>query len=340
MAASAVGTALEMPCSPSQLLDESIAATLPVNSAAATRTVLSSVEYANLMTSLAVGSSLTFNSVSDHWQFNRSNCTVRVTSVSVAFDIRGPSGTASTVVFNELANVSGITSVSFQTAAAHPVTHTSYGLWTGYEIESSGGPGGWWYVPSVSAPSNHCGATYFYPAVCVISIWLGQTNVAGGSSGISQTGTDQSVLCDWTLFTGWTCSSGYEAWYEFYPSNSVNCLGVSAGNQIVVNEYYLSGKYYLDLVDYSNGNGCAENSAMSMGSPNWAQFMAENPVLAGGNPPTPSFSSFTLNGLAVGAQLDLQNFNYNTYTQASNVNLGSLLFDSGPCRTPNQTKVK
>lgn len=74
---------------------------------------------------------------------------------------------------------------------------------------------------------------------------------------------------------------------------------------------------------------------MSMGSPYWAQYMFENPVLAGENPPTPNFSYATFNTLYIGSVDNLETLSDIPYSEGYNTQLDGLTY--GSYCSPNPT---
>ena len=85
------------------------------------------------------------------------------------------------------------------------------------------------------------------------------------------------------------------------------------------------------LEDSTMGKGCSEKASMSMGSPDYAQFMGEDPVLDSSNPVVPPFYSVTFNDLLVGAQFGMLKFPTTAFNGNSSAQVGSLDFSAGPC---------
>lgn len=138
------------------------------------------------------------------------------------------------------------------------------------------------------------------------------------------------VACVWVAFN-WSCSEGYEAWYEFYPSNPSNCFGVSPGDYVGASSYYTSGQYELALADFANNQACSESSAMSMGSPAYGQFIAENPASVLGHYLTPSFHNFTFDQLQVGGWSNILKIQHGGEANAYDMTLGPVLYNQGAC---------
>ena len=135
------------------------------------------------------------------------------------------------------------------TSASVSTTSTN---WSGYAAETnlnapaSGSVSavtGTWTVPTVTGS----GTAYS-------SVWVGIDGYS--SSTVEQLGTEQDVV---------NGQAQYYAWYEMYPSNSVNIttLTVQPGNTISASVTYASGKFALQLTDTTTGKSFSISESMS-----------------------------------------------------------------------------
>ena len=153
----------------------------------------------------------------------------------------------------------------------------------------------------MSASSGNCGATWYWSGTCLVSYWGGLTNTLTGSSGIIQSGVQASVLCFW--FFGYSCSSSYSGWIEFYPlwpSYAPSWMISGSGNTIILENYVYSGNYYSIFYDATTGWMYWGWIPAYMGSINYGQFQAENSKsLSGSTYALPSMSGLWYNPILV-----------------------------------------
>jgi Peptidase A4 family len=321
-------------CTSLALAQRAWAAGATVNSSQAIATATTSTVYQSYVRGFAAGTSISFGSIFDLWNDNQTTCIPELESVNVVFQTQTSNDDVANLVVTEPVTLQTVTGGQFYdspTAGVQDATVShALGIWNGYEYPTSNGPYGQWYVPSATAPTSQCDNTE-----CTFSIWVGQTNTSNGGSphqGIAQTGTDVNVLCVWNGIA-WNCDVTDEAWYEFFPKDSVNCFGVAPNNVMDGFSTYISGEYYLDLEDKNNSKACTENQAISgMGPPSYAEWIGEDPVVGSGNPPLPGFAQFRFDGIAASPVFNLvtgsfqQNGNYPTVQE------GPMSYGNPPCQ--------
>jgi len=286
-------------CSPVQLSEEVVALDSTVNGTLAMRTALESQAFQRTINAFPPTTELRFTSMFESWNFSNASCTVVLTGVNLVFTLTSSSGSVELSVTENPAqdSVIGVTATSELSVPA-AVT----GQWNGYAFSVAGSPAyGDWYVPSVTWAGGHCGGGLLTFGFCEFLTWVGQTVQLNGGNGISQAGSAQEVACTWIFPTGWDCGSGYEMWYQFVPTDQyiVPCSGVAVhpGDLVSAESSYnaTSNLYTVVAYDYASSNGCSSFQSMSMGGPPvYGDFIAEDPVLNGGNPTIPNFSPFTI----------------------------------------------
>jgi hypothetical protein len=178
---------------------------------------------------------------------------------------------------------------------APKMSGTSYGLWQGYVAsESSGSPYnsqpftnvmGQWNLPTVTgsgAPANQ---------------WAYSANWVGfGSTNIVQAGTVSEAY-------GGSSSTSYQIWTEAYPleSTAVNVpnFTVSAGDNIYIDIGYnaSTGTANFYIEDYTrNEVSSFPQSGLSGYQNNHVEWVSEDPIVSGGNPPYAKYGSTTITG--------------------------------------------
>ena len=322
------------PCSPQQLSDEATVIGSGVNSTQAIHVALTSPGYQALAVTIPVSIHISFNSIFDLWGIDSVTCTPVLQSVNVVLNFHYGSSEDS-LTLSVAPDLQDVTNITLQPT---PMNHTAEGLWSGYWF---GQPppiipliSSIWWVPLVEAPSNHCNANLLAPGWCVISTWVGLTPAADGTTGIAQTGTDQSVEChdDITYFY---CSSTYEGWYQYYPQFSNNCLSVSPGDEIHGEVVFTIPNYWsTGLWDISSGQGCTSSITARVGFfADYSEFIVENPPvpILGGNYPTPVFAPITFSEMVVlGDPANLVGVKgESSENDASNIAMGNLVYNGG-----------
>lgn len=173
--------------------------------------------------------------------------------------------------------------------------------WAGYQIKGSSSGTTSVYqseltykVPRPDQPTVPSGFTCGTSGSsrCQISVWSGLSTVSGGTSGLSQTGTD-------SYCKGTNCSSGrtYTSWLELYngAGNSQNlqidCTATftpASGDSIysAVRNNVLDGGsnsvYHLYLTDLTQNKACNRlNQSYNVGDPKYAEYIQERPEYSG-----------------------------------------------------------
>lgn len=183
-------------------------------------------------------------------------------------------------------------------------TTTSSTNWSGYEFSGNSGAStnvyeakASWSAPSVSEPSSY----FCFFKHCDLSIWPGLEDTLGATNNhLAQAGIESGVYCT----AG--CSYFYNAWYDFLPAQSVNCLTVNSGDSItttVTNNAKTGGAsqnylYNISVSDTTANQACTmtNNSYTDMTGPTYATFIGERPSFSGTPARLPQFSSFTMSG--------------------------------------------
>lgn len=146
------------------------------------------------------------------------------------------------------------------------------------------------------------------------------------------------------------------AWYEFYPANSVSCsmsVGASDFFYVQVNNEASSGGnsnlYDITIQDQTAQKVCSVSghNFSSMGTPYYADFIAERPTVSGSLARLPKFSSFSIlgdmyySGSSVLISTPYSNGWYNTYVMTNggntNINLGSVATSGSSIGTFTET---
>ena len=180
--------------------------------------------------------------------------------VILAFCISSFSGTVS--VYNSPSSLSSPARLGkAYTATAYYSTN-----WAGYAINASAGSvtqvKGSWTEPAVACPST----TTEYAA-----FWVGIDGLKSGT--VEQTGTAAE------------CANGvasYFAWYEFYPSGSVEItsITVSPGNVFSASEKYSSttARFSISIKDMTTGRSFSHSAAVPGAARSSAEWIAEAPA--------------------------------------------------------------
>ncbi len=263
------------------------------NSSAAFAFASSTGQYAEAAASAGAGSAVSENSVYELEEFNLSTCSVLLNSVHAVYEVQNATGSWE-LDLSENPQLTMVSSLSI-----HQVFQSfTAGLWNGWAVASPSSPAwGNWNIPQVGVPASVPNCGHSAVNYCDLGIWVGQTNQYGGTNGISQVGTDQLITCTQVLWW-WDCSESYTAWYEFSPAiDPVTCYSASAGDDISATTSYngSSHKYSVQAVDFNNNQACSSTSPtnFTMGSPLYGNWIAEDPVINGGNPTLSGFHNFT-----------------------------------------------
>lgn len=310
-------------CNPTSILHQEWNAESEIDTTDAMANATKSPALQNLLEELGVQDGATYSSSFFLWSIGL-NCVSSLQSINVVFTPRNSVSTFDIVVRETPVDfaISAVT-VRSATPANNALSSSSSAHWTGYIASTSSGPNGQWIVPSESLWSGCSSA-------CETDIWVGQTAENGGASGIAQVGTD-----DFVEETPIGVYHDYFAWYEYYSptSNSEQeCFPVSVGDDVNAGTWYLDGQYYTGLTDITSAQSCTQNQAMSMGAPNWANWIDEQQVNPnGGNFGTPQFSTVTVQYVEYGAWTDLlEDTDLYNITQASYTGLGAMTYDTSP----------
>lgn len=335
IAASGDGSAAE--CSGHQLDELAWNSVLTMNGSRAATLANESSTLIGAVNTLPNGTTLSFNSVYYDWNMSQSSCSVALESVNVAYDLTTPGGTGQLVV-SENPFASQVVGVVEQAPSLTSAPHQPEALWTG-EIFSLATQMtnplvlAYWEVPYENYPSWGC--TYVGAFVCELSPWAGLTATTTGGSpneGIAQAGTDTFIDCPIPNFD---CSRIFIGWYEFFPADPISCLSVSPGNEVYSVDAYDDGQYYLLLYNLNTGQSCGAHESMTMGSPNWAWVVSENPGDGqGGYFESPTYGSVNFENIVVGNDLNVAPLYDGDDTAGyhmSNPTPAPPDYDTGPC---------
>jgi hypothetical protein len=151
--------------------------------------------------------------------------------------------------------------------------------WSGYAVTTAAGAvtdvAGKWVVPAVTGT----GTAYS-------SAWVGIDGF--NSPTVEQIGTDSDVV---------NGVPQYYAWYEMYPSGSVNLpLTVHAGDTMSADVSYASGKFTLSITDVTTGKSFATTQTASSARRSSAEWVMEAPSSFFGVLPLANFGTATFSG--------------------------------------------
>ncbi len=247
--------------------------------------------------------------------------------------------------------VSHTATVPFTVNACTAPTY-SQNIWSGYEFKLScvgsityPGASVVWKVPGVSEPYGY--ACFFKH--CNLSVWGGLVHDPGGNTAscsskgcIAQAGSSSDVYCT----VG--CAASYSGWYEFYPDNSVDCIGVTIthlgnfvnpGDTFFLNLGYNGGTFYVTMIDEKTNEVCTTSKNWpGMGVPLYADYIAERPtictVLGCGTNALPKFGTITMDSEESSVQTAYNNGWYNKWIMS---NAGNTNIDVGAVSTQTWT---
>jgi hypothetical protein len=280
-------------CSSADLAQKATARASLLDQHEALQTALSSADYARVV--VANGSEPRLNYSGEFVDSNVSTatCTVTPESVNVVFTVT-EYGKTTSLILAENPSLTKVVNASVQ------IPGPSYGKtgWNGWDFVTPGKTAfAEFSLPTASVPSNssHCGG-----AECIVAVWGGLTNQAGGSNGyIAQGGASLWMVCSKDIFGQWHCPVSYSGWYEWADSPPVTCTSFTPvpGNLIsnLVTYNTTTNSYSITIEDISKSKSCTalSPSNFSMGSPQYGNFIIEDPGNAP-HPPLAQFSSFTL----------------------------------------------
>jgi hypothetical protein len=161
-----------------------------------------------------------------------------------------------------------------------PSTLTYSSNWSGYAVTTGADAvsqvAGSWTVPSVSR--NVSGYS---------SAWVGIDGF--NSSSVEQIGTDSDYV---------NGTAHYYAWYEMYPSGSVNLgLTIRPGDTISASVNYTGlNQFTLSITDVSTGNSFSTTQASSQAQRSSAEWIQEAPSSTFGVLPLANFSTINFSG--------------------------------------------
>ena len=195
-------------------------------------------------------------------------------------------GAALTMMFLSPAAIAGVPTMA-TAQAANSSSGTASADWAGWDV--TGGTytsvSASWVQPTVTCTTADTGYSAF---------WVGLDG--DGSQSVEQIGTSSD--CD-------SGSAVYSAWYEFYPSDSVQLTDtVKAGDKISASVVYdKSGEYTLKITDSTQGWTETKTGSSPEGTNASAEVIAEAPsssrqgdVLPLANFKTVDFTDVTVNG--------------------------------------------
>lgn len=316
-------------CSPVLLAQEAQVAAGEINSSAATTLAVNSAEYQALISEMAAETTATPESTYADWGYSNDSCVPVIQTFSVVFQLESAGGSAS-LTLTENPSINAVVGAQLSQSPSSASLHAASGEWNGYEVPVTGLTFGEWTNPrAADTPSGQCET-----AVCEFVIWVGQTATQGGSTGIAQTGSAVTVHCV-LVKSVWSCPDVDFAWYEYYPAALVDCLAVSPGNVMVGEVSYSASKFPVSVEDENTSQGCsADNSISGMGSPQYSQWMGEDPIVDGSNPPIPDFAPWSFDDIFVQFDYNLLNESPIEFQQNyPTVQVGPLTYESGPCIT-------
>lgn len=326
-ASTAFAVATESPssgaCSSAQLAERSWALESRIDQSRAVSLASSSPAFQSLKDTLGHGDVLAFESTFELWHVDEAACAPILQSVNVVY---GASSYRASplIVVSEDPSLTMVESITVQPGGGpQEASSGQSGSWSGYEVQSSGTVDGQWVVPTGSTASNCQNANG-----CDILWWVGQTASSNGITGISQTGTEE-----WVWYNSWsqTWNVWYYLWYEFYPYNGVTECGngnVHAGDDVSAISNYLNGQYYISVVDSTQSLQCTSHQSMSMGAPNYAEWIGEDGWYSpcSCNRPTPPFSTMTFTEMRVGGNGNIPGMNPSKWTSATQVSVGPVSY--------------
>lgn len=280
------------PCSGAELALKSVAAASLIDQAEALHTAIASNDYAQFVGSNESATGIEYSGVFETSNMSLATCTVEPESVNVVFTVP-ESGSSFTLVLAENPTLSKVVNASVQVPSPRYVLTG----WNGWDFETVGRTAfAAFTLPTASVPSNssHCGG-----AECIVAIWGGLTNQAGGGTPptgyIAQGGASLWMTCSKNLFNQWHCPVYYSGWYEWFPSGPVTCTsftpvpGDLLGDLVTYNQS--TNGYSISIDDVTKGKSCTalSPSNFSMGSPQFGNFIAEDP----GPAPHPILAQFS-----------------------------------------------
>jgi hypothetical protein len=151
--------------------------------------------------------------------------------------------------------------------------------WSGYAVSTGRGAvtdvAGQWVVPAATGT----GTAYS-------SAWVGIDGF--NSPTVEQIGTDSDVV---------NGTPQYYAWYEMYPSGSVNLpLTIHAGDTISADVSYASGKFTLSISDVTTGKSYTTTQTAPAARRSSAEWVMEAPSSFFGVLPLANFGKATFSG--------------------------------------------
>jgi hypothetical protein len=151
--------------------------------------------------------------------------------------------------------------------------------WSGYAVTTAAGAvtdvAGKWVVPAVTGS----GTAYS-------SAWVGIDGF--NSSTVEQIGTDSDVV---------NGVPQYYAWFEMYPSGSVNLpLTLHAGDTMSADVSYASGKFTLSITDVTTGKSFTTTQSAPSARRSSAEWVMEAPSSFSGVLPLANFGTATFSG--------------------------------------------
>jgi hypothetical protein len=287
------------------------------DSPVALKTAQDSAQYAAEKASLTPSEQLSYAGMFNDWTLDKATCMPAVQSIDVVFAVSGSSPPVQFVILEnpQASSVIGTTLHPALPNSRPSTPDAATATWSGWDAATSGGPVGSWTLPTASAPTGGCGTNN----VCYLYIWIGQTAQLGGGTGISQAGSADVVQAG---------VASYWDWYEFfYPASIIQCRTISPGDTMKAFSSYSAGTYSLTSWDMTTGTGCTSSHSMSMGAPNYADFIAENPTSDLSQ--IPHVPSFTLYNLNAGSSSDLLDFSLTRWNSVTHLSSGNVFYVSG-----------
>src|SRR2546428_9047108 len=204
------------------------------------------------------GNSTTFHSIFNQWSINNKNCSLTWKNVNVVYLLNDTHGRLKNLVVTIKPDLKTVTNVTEYKS----FFRTQLPNWSGYEFAGTTplsthvyGAQTTFYQPSVLQPLT---GPDCISKICDLSIWTGLEDQPGGypDGHLAQLGSAGDDSCNRS-----PCSQVYNAWYEFLPAGVVNCLPISANDQIfaqIINEAQNPGgdptKYDTGIVDITSGS--------------------------------------------------------------------------------------
>ena len=286
------------------------------------------------------GKAYQFNSIYEEFSWSPTAATPHVVmnTVNVVYSHNDADETGTNVIAVEDTRLTRVVDVTVQRGMSTRSGTYYQPTWDGWEFSSPGNlfeASAQWtvthaYVPLNTVTGENCGGN------CDVATWVGLTQVragaCGGSGCIVQGGTDSGQSCGW-FGCGPNNGGYYYPWYEFVPAASVACGGVSGtnihyGDTYSEDVYQNPGStiYQISGNDHTTGYGCSAQGNYSYFSNqnncyyypvpcvNFAQVIAERPIL-GGNPEIlPAFTQYTTSQCSID-----QNINPSHYNTCNNI---------------------